>query len=1052
MALTLPELALFPPGAMSSSVVTTVWAGVLIVVFLHLRFGMTLSGLVIPGYLVPLLLIKPLAAVVTIAEGYATWGLALFLSNVLLRRAGASELFGRDRFFLLILASVVVRLTCDGWLLPGLAEQLAAHGVSGDPRGNLHSFGLIIVSLIANQLWNAGLRRGTFQLSVFLLATWLVVRYGLMTLTNFSISSLGYMYEDIAASILSSPKAYIILITTALVASRLNLRYGWDFNGILIPSLLALQWYQPQKLLVTFAEALVILALARLLLRLPQLARRNIEGARLMLLFFNIGFAYKLLLGWCLFLFAPAVKATDWYAFGYLLSTLIALRMHQKDIAVRMTRATLQASLVGLACASVVGYLLTLLPLGPKAPPALVGAQAPAPSAVPLVEYLSGLRARLYAGEASLRVPATEGALEDFTAAVTQLAAAPADPARQAAARALLQPIGMAVTVLSDGHVVVHDLSPGRGRGIYVLSARPKTPLVVEVPAALDERATTEAALRLYLAGGARALALAGQHLNDDLDGGSNVLLFPRTFFQSFHVAVGGRAALQLRGYTKETARLATGQRLTEGGALLPPTLWVSGALPEGLDLARLEQLTGRLITRWSTPPWTNRQREHEGTAFAELLLGQESLRALFAGLSVSPTMERESGTDRIDGYLQAWLLENSNAIAPRLSERYRKPALGELLFLDREVISPLLAIAADSRQGLPPDPREMDRIAQLAGAFGFRLVDYVHKGSGNRYLVLAEKPGRSARHWGLLVLRLGPSAPVLVQLPRPLAEAGTLEFGAALFEKMNAGTLLIATSHPLAARDGSADVIDPRNPRTAFHAIYQAWLRESQGDRLVVQVRGALPQTTGEDAARVILWEDSKGRGNAVTRQLTDILAREGIRHAVGDAPLGSEHYVLQGQALGLSTGVSFASLRLAPPLRQGYSAAVRADDMALPYVLRNIPSRTVDAAALLRAAPRAGRPLAPGLRAALEQHVRTGDIVALEAARRQAGDLSLEHIVDASTRQPLLLLRQGNAVVAVLSLSRSDLPADLHWQDATSVQAFLDRRAGWLLAGGGR
>ena len=47
-------IELFPPGALSASVITTVWVGVFVVAFFNLRFGWVLSGLVVPGYLAPL--------------------------------------------------------------------------------------------------------------------------------------------------------------------------------------------------------------------------------------------------------------------------------------------------------------------------------------------------------------------------------------------------------------------------------------------------------------------------------------------------------------------------------------------------------------------------------------------------------------------------------------------------------------------------------------------------------------------------------------------------------------------------------------------------------------------------------------------------------------------------------------------------------------------------------------------------------------------------------------------------------------------------------------
>ena len=37
----------------------------------------------------------------------------------------------------------------------------------------------------------------------------------------------------------------------------MNVRYGWDFSGILIPALIALQWYQLTKIVTSFLEAIV---------------------------------------------------------------------------------------------------------------------------------------------------------------------------------------------------------------------------------------------------------------------------------------------------------------------------------------------------------------------------------------------------------------------------------------------------------------------------------------------------------------------------------------------------------------------------------------------------------------------------------------------------------------------------------------------------------------------------------------------------------------------------------------------------------------------------
>ncbi len=220
-------LALFPQGSLSSSVIPVVWVGMTVVCFFNLRLGWVLSGLVIPGYVVPLLLIKPWAAAIVLLEGVITYLIIWLVSEYLSRWAHWCNFFGRDRFFALILCSIVVRLVFDGWLLPELGAWATAYWhIAFDYRNNLHSFGLIIVSLIANQFWKTGFVKGLIPFVVTLALSLLIVRYGLMELTNFSLSNIGYLYEDMATSILATPKAYIILVSTAFLASRMNLSFS----------------------------------------------------------------------------------------------------------------------------------------------------------------------------------------------------------------------------------------------------------------------------------------------------------------------------------------------------------------------------------------------------------------------------------------------------------------------------------------------------------------------------------------------------------------------------------------------------------------------------------------------------------------------------------------------------------------------------------------------------------------------------------------------------------------------------------------------------------
>lgn len=507
MADVLP-LHVFPEGSLDGSITTTVWVGVFVVAFLNLRIGWVLSGLVVPGYMVPLLIAKPWAFVVVTFEGILTYLLVYGFSERLGAWGRWCSLFGRDRFFGLLLTSIAVRVALDGWLLPELGEAVNARfGWAFDYRNNLHSFGLIVVSLIANLFWKPGLLRGLVPFAVTVGTTYLIVRYGLMELTNFHLSGPGYAYEDMAASMLASPKAYIILIMTGFLASRMNLLYGWDFNGILIPALIALQWYEPTKVLTTWVEALVILGASSLVLSVPWLQKVTVEGARKLLLFFNVGFAYKMLLGYAVPAVLPELKVTDVYGFGYLLATLMAVKMHDKGILLRLSRSTLQTSLVAVGAATVLGSLLTFAPrfwtVSPAEHREAAEEAGPAPEGR-LVDVLRAAKVGMYRVKARrvAEMPLPQE-IDRFGSAVRGLAGdtGPGDASAFTTARRELATLGYTVHRIEDRYFFIHEREPRRGWGIYVLDPSVSGGLVVEVPSPLHEPGTLEAVRRHARAG-----------------------------------------------------------------------------------------------------------------------------------------------------------------------------------------------------------------------------------------------------------------------------------------------------------------------------------------------------------------------------------------------------------------------------------------------------------------------------------------------------------------------------------------------------------------------
>jgi gamma-polyglutamate biosynthesis protein CapC len=485
-------LQIFPQGALASSVITTIWLGIFVVAFFNLRFGWILSGLVVPGYLVPLLLIKPWAVLAIFIEGVTAYYLVWLFSEYFSRYGLWSALFGRDRFFALILASIATRVTFDGWILPWLGLHLQDVGIVFDYRNELHSLGLIIVALVANQFWKTGFIKGVPPFVITVGVTWLIVKYILLPYTNFGLGGLSYMYEDIAVSILASPKAYIILVTTAFVASRMNLHYGWDFNGILIPALLALQWYEPSKILISFGESFIILGLAAATLKLPFFANSTIEGARKLLLFFNVGFIYKIALSHFLVHYFSGLKVTDFFAFGYLLSTLLAIKMHDNSIAIRLTRATIQTSFVSIVIASLVGFGLTFLPSYQPWNNSKVVTSFSQVKVVEstLMERMLSIKTDLYRSrlsEASLPLPQEIDLFNQASKLLLEyLQTRNSDTLSKAVEE--LSRLDYQVEVLENQFIFVSQASNNKYWGVYVFNLKSTNDLLLELPSPQEDR------------------------------------------------------------------------------------------------------------------------------------------------------------------------------------------------------------------------------------------------------------------------------------------------------------------------------------------------------------------------------------------------------------------------------------------------------------------------------------------------------------------------------------------------------------------------------------
>ncbi|MFD2230718.1 poly-gamma-glutamate biosynthesis protein PgsC/CapC [Alkalimarinus sediminis] len=1071
--MTIFPLPLFPDGGLASSVVVTVWVGIWVVAFLNLRFGFALSGLVVPGYLVPLLIVKPLSAGVILIEGIVTYFITLLLANGSMQRLGASEMFGRDRFFALVLVSILVRVVFDSWLLPWLGQGLVNAGIDFDYRNNLQSFGLIIVSLIANQMWNGGVRRGCSSLFLYLFITYLIVNFLVIPYTNFSISNLSFIYEDIASSILATPKAYIILLTTAYIASKMNLRYGWEFNGILIPSLLALQWYEPSKLLVTFVEAFIILWLGRACLKLPLFTHFNMEGSRLLLFFFNLSFIYKYLLSLILVRWFPEVKVSDYFAFGYLLSTLLALKMFQKDIPTLVTRATLQTSAFALIFASIIGYALTLIDFSPK-PSYDLNRSA---SVVKLSEqnqdqlviegYSNFYQSRtLQYSPPSLQDLAT---YERAFIAIRQALLSPVRPLsinhpKLTEAFSLLASIDIDIIHTAENTLILKDSRPERAGGLVVINLNESTGLTLEVPAPLNENGIADLGLRMYDSLNAKALIYAGSHRFQDPLRQSDMLNVPRSFFQIAHERLSERNVLQLRGYTRTAARELYGERFEDElitSQAIPNRLWIKASLPEGLNVTQLNASLGDFTVSWSPPVFSNRQREYSREGFAELMLTSAGIRQLIASFEPVKPPDNNLDIDTQKTTLKEWLATHKMTWAGKNSESYKPAKLNELIFFDEQVLTPLFQfIDSDPLSKSTDELRQaLEAINRMAQVMGYKIISLQQPDSLERFLVLTELTQAEQRYWGTYIFRLSSAAPYFIKAPRPLIESNSFNYAVSLFTDLNAKALLVPSSHALANADGTANVLGKDNSVTLFNRVHQSLLRHYQSENsLVIQTRGVSANQWDERNAvdiRLALWQNSNTQFttplmDTLTQKITD----SGLSYDFVDGEkteIGYEdHYSLLSQYMAVARQSEMVTLWLSEQLRRKINQGSKTATYRKQFLAMQIELQERDIAQWIDTTKPSRQALPEDVYKPLNKFVNSGDIIMLANGVSALGTLQLEYLRDVTSQQYFIAVSDVQKQPVALASIDPLIPEEhILLSEQSSVTRFIKRQSGWLLAG---
>ena len=76
-------------------------------------FGWVFSGLVVPGYMAAVAVVRPLSIVLVLVEAIVTWALVRGLGWLLSRTGVGTPPFGRDRFIWIVVLSTVAYSACS---------------------------------------------------------------------------------------------------------------------------------------------------------------------------------------------------------------------------------------------------------------------------------------------------------------------------------------------------------------------------------------------------------------------------------------------------------------------------------------------------------------------------------------------------------------------------------------------------------------------------------------------------------------------------------------------------------------------------------------------------------------------------------------------------------------------------------------------------------------------------------------------------------------------------------------------------------------------------
>jgi hypothetical protein len=379
------------------------------------------------------------------------------------------------------------------------------------------------------------------------------------------------------------------------------------------------------------------------------------------------------------------------------------------------------------------------------------------------------------------------------------------------------------------------------------------------------------------------------------------------------------------------------------------------------------------------------------------------------------------------------------------------------MIFFDEEVVRPLIQLAREcpSLDSMSkPQLERADGIAVAAENFGYRLTLFQDSTANGEYFVLHEPD--PARYWGTFVFRTGIDSPYLVEVPRPLYEMHTYQFGVATFEQLGAGTLLIAGAHPYANPDGSADLTRLANKVNAMQLVRQVLLRELPAQpMLLVQIRAVRAPI---DADLVVATDDGSSRREHLTplvSHLMDQFTAYGLQTRLVDGSALTAGYelgiLLQASSLNHSESKEMVSVWLSPTLRRQFRDSSQRTMLTAQFAAVGI--ETVEGELFEMLGRFGGDVATERLPDEVRHMVRAfranNDIMHLYRLTQAYPHMTLVRVLDTATQQSFLLVAPTASVVPTIfnvdgAINEAELTIDQ--LDADAIRQFARGRSAVL------